>query len=193
MGQSVDVLQLTLPHGQCVPFIHLQLAQIFLISLPVPVDLVAPKLNTTFGQSAVAATLVSVPETAVDKNYLPPARKNDVRSTGQFFIMQSIAKTHAVQHASNSQLRRRVLRSDAAHQPCSTFLRQSVHGVKFYRHAQQAGLRFVRCTAECGRPRCGPFALCNWLDNRLRRCQTARPSTTAVVVMGLAESFRTRN
>ena len=69
-----------------------------------------------------------MPEAAVDKKYLPPARKNQVRLTRQIGAMQSVPEAHTVNHAAHRHFGPGVLAANAAHDGGALGGGESVHG-----------------------------------------------------------------
>jgi hypothetical protein len=68
-----------------------------------------------------------MPKAAVNKNYLPLRRKDEIRFAGQFRPVKTIPISQTVYEMTDPQLWLRVLRADEAHLGAAFFRRQIVH------------------------------------------------------------------
>jgi hypothetical protein len=66
-------------------------AKMLLVALIVSGNLPRPVFSVALGHANASGTIVSMPETAMDKNSLAPSYECDVRLTGKFFSMEPVA------------------------------------------------------------------------------------------------------
>lgn len=102
-----------LPHHGDAPSRGIQCCDRFDIPSLVADQFVFPESGPGAGQAKVSATIVVVPEAAVNEYAGVPSRQNQIRSAGKFPDVQSIAKTRLPQALAHAHLRQRVLVPDA--------------------------------------------------------------------------------
>lgn len=64
-----------------------------------------PEVSVGLGDRVILATLVAVPEAAVNKNDGAVLGKDDVRGTGQMFVVDTVAETQAPEGFAQEELR----------------------------------------------------------------------------------------
>jgi len=72
-------------------------------------------------------TVMSVPETTVDKDDAPPSRKDEVGRTGHAFCVQPKTESKLVDHRADKLLRGGVPSTDPSHDAASLFWRNAIH------------------------------------------------------------------
>ena len=85
-----------------------------LLAPEIPLDFGSPESHVRFRQFRLAA-IVTVPEAAMNKNCRAPGPKYDVRTTGQFFSMQSKPITHPMELLTYKHFRCGVFPTNTAH------------------------------------------------------------------------------
>ena len=96
---------MALPYRDAVPS-HFGKPFLFLsVTLAVAFYLSMPEVGVGLGQSVVLATLMSMPEAAVDKHHCAILAHYNVGTTGQAGMVQPIAKSSAEQVVPHYQLR----------------------------------------------------------------------------------------
>ena len=109
------LFQFTLPDDDDIPALGFQLAPDLLVSLLVSSHLSRPKLSIGLGDSVVLAVLVAVPKAAVDEDDSAVLGKDDIRSSWQPFIVNSIPKTITPEDMTQLKFRAGVLGSVMRH------------------------------------------------------------------------------
>jgi hypothetical protein len=90
-------------------------------------ELRLPIINLTLGHCRFAALRVAVPKAAMDEDYLPPARENEVRSSGKIGSVQPEAVAEGVGRVTHALFGRRILWFDGSHQGAAGLWRQTIH------------------------------------------------------------------
>ncbi len=75
--------ELTLPNGDAVPSESGELLEGLCVAVFVSVDFAGPEIGVGFGDTVGTATIVSVPETAVDEDAGGVSAEHDVRMSGK--------------------------------------------------------------------------------------------------------------
>lgn len=102
-----------------------------LVAFGVAIEFCQPPFTAVCGGCAVFATLVAMPEAAMNKNHGFVFRQNDIGTAGQFPVMQPEAIAHAVQERPDNHLRLGILTGDAAHVPASAGRCQQIFADSF--------------------------------------------------------------
>ncbi len=95
----------------------LRLVEIALISRNVRRKLFIPELWARCRNGCVPASLMSVPEAAMDEDHGFPARQDNIRAPGQFSIMKPVSQAERMQRLAQGDLRPGVGALDACHHP----------------------------------------------------------------------------
>lgn len=99
------------------------------VARDVSVELALPELNPALRRVREPAAVVTVPETAVNEDHLPPARHSDVRAAWKSFPVKAVADTKSPKRAADGDLRGGVLSPDRGHVGASALSADSVgHG-----------------------------------------------------------------
>ena len=94
-----------LPNDDYHPSFCLQFSPNLLVTLLVPGNFGRPEIGVGFWHRIVPASLVAMPEAAVNEDYSPVLGKNDVWRTGETFVIYPIAEAQAPESVSQAQLR----------------------------------------------------------------------------------------
>lgn len=89
-----------------------------------------------------------MPEAAMDKNDLPPRRKDQIGCAGQSFVMQDIAVAQSVQEPANSHFRCSVHRPDSGHELVPILFGELVH-IGEHSYVLDANQLRVQCPISC--------------------------------------------
>ena len=108
--------RLAFPDDQHVPTEIAKRRHLSSIAGDVLLELLLPEGSAGLRIGRPATALVSVPETAVDEDRLPPGRETDVGGAGKVPAMQAVAESESVKQPPNDHLRLGVLRPDTRHE-----------------------------------------------------------------------------
>lgn len=93
------------PNDDYHPSFCLQFSPNLLVTLLVPGNFGRPEIGVGFWHRIVPASLVAMPEAAVNEDHSPVLGKNDVWRTGETFVIYPIAEPQAPESVSQAQLR----------------------------------------------------------------------------------------
>jgi hypothetical protein len=96
------------------------------VSNTIALELRDPKIVARLGNPTAGTTLVTVPETAMYKDYLLSTPESQVRRPGQGPDMQSITVSHGVNEPANEHFSLGILGPDKAHPLAALFRRERV-------------------------------------------------------------------
>ena len=116
----------TLPDGYAVPAHFGKAVLLFLVTLTVTVDFIAPKLMVVFWKVSVRA-VVPVPETAVYEDAGAVFAQHDVRMTGQAGMVESVTEAARKEIFAHNDFRPRVLRADGGHYLAALIFCENIH------------------------------------------------------------------
>ena len=93
----------------------MEIGQFLTVAGDVHPEFLLPEGSSYLRRGRSVASLVSVPETAVNENRLLATEETDVGRSGDVLSVQTIAVAEAMQHSANNQFRLGVLLADARH------------------------------------------------------------------------------
>jgi len=88
----------------------------------------------SFGDDFPVAALMHMPETAMNKNYFPMARKYDIGLAGQIPFVECIAITPLVNQRANNHFRVCICAANQRHTVGSLFFSEVIHLCKIQNH-----------------------------------------------------------
>ena len=97
--------KIALPNDDYHPSFCLQFSPNLLVTLLVPGNFGRPEIGVGFWHRIVSASLVAMPEAAVNEDYGPILGKDDVWRTRETFVIYPIAESQAPESVSQAQLR----------------------------------------------------------------------------------------
>ena len=97
--------QFALPDNDYHPSFCLQLSPNLLVTHLVTGNFGSPEIGVGFWHRIVSASLVAMPETAVNEDYGPVLGKDDVWRARETFVIYPIAESQAPESVSQAQLR----------------------------------------------------------------------------------------
>jgi len=146
--QTALVFDLAFPYHQRAPALLSYRRKLFGVSRRIACELGTPEGAVGFRDTGSPASLVPVPEAAVNENCFSPTRKSDVGFTGQLAEMEPKAVTQSVCDLTYPYLRLRVAAADGTHVGASPFFRYFVsHSANFLR-SQPSTARCSSCPAR---------------------------------------------
>lgn len=98
-------LELAFPNDYDGPAFGFQPAPDVLVPFLVPGDFGCPEVGVGFGDRVELAGFVTVPEAAVDEDYCPVLRKDNVWGAGEALVVHSVAETLLPESMAQPQLR----------------------------------------------------------------------------------------
>lgn len=114
--QRVRVPGFALPENENCPPVPLEQIHVVDIPLDVPVEFPVPEFAVGSGSSA-PWTIVLMPETTVDENYLLMSGKYNIRCSRKIPAVQSKSESESMRDFTHSNFRHCVAASYATHQP----------------------------------------------------------------------------
>jgi hypothetical protein len=120
-------VQSTLPDDQAAPAEFFQSCDGLFVTLPVAVYFCRPELCAGCGDACPSASLVAVPETAVDKDDAFTARQNYIRLARQVFHMEAETAAHGVQQGAHRFFGFCIPSFDAGHIAAAFFRADGIH------------------------------------------------------------------
>jgi len=127
LSKQAQVFHLTFPHNDYIPTLSMQFLLIFFISFDCASELWKPVLLSTGWRRCMRTALMSMPETAVYKNYCTVLWKNNVRFSRQITPMQAESETKFMEKRTNFPFRRRIGRTHSTHDIASLFWWERIH------------------------------------------------------------------
>ena len=123
-------LNFAFPQDEHVPAGFRKVGQVFRFARSVPFQLRNPVIAVGLGKARGLAGGVGVlvPETAVNENHLPTARKHEVGAARQVMPVQTVPVAHSVDQAADSELGLRVLAANCPLYPAANLWRLLMHG-----------------------------------------------------------------
>lgn len=106
---------LAFPNGDDIPFDGFKSLDVQEVSFLVMSDFVGPELRVGFWDGVELASLVAVPEAAVDENGGAVSRQDDVGRSGEGADILAEAESAMEQFPADHNFRARVLRPDVRH------------------------------------------------------------------------------
>jgi hypothetical protein len=103
-----------LPNGQNIPTLGFKLISHPTIAFFVFPDLFFPKVEVG-GRQSTPNAIMPVPKTSMNENSLALSRENQIRFAGQFFPVEPVAVSQAIDDLPNDQLRLGVLGTNRRH------------------------------------------------------------------------------
>jgi hypothetical protein len=98
----------------------------------IPAEFLQPELASIRWCRAIPATVVPMPEAAVDEDHGFVFRENNIRLSWKVLHMQTEPIPHPMQEAAHDEFRARVLATNPAHVPGTPFFAQPIaHGGHF--------------------------------------------------------------
>ena len=126
--QRVRAPGFAFPENECCPSVSLEQIHVVDIPLDVTVEFPVPEFAVGSG-SSTPWTIVLMPETTVDENYLLVSGKYKVRCSRKIPAVQSKSKSESMRDFSDTDFRRCVAESYAPHQPTPLSRREVVRHV----------------------------------------------------------------
>ena len=126
--QHVRALGFAFPENECCPSVSLEQIHVVDVPLDIPVEFPVPEFAVGTG-SSTPWTIVLVPEATVNENYLLVFRKYKIWCSRKIPTVQSKSESEAMHDFTDSNFRRRVAASYAAHQSTSLERRKVVRHV----------------------------------------------------------------
>lgn len=114
--------QIALPDNDDVSIFLFKFGASFCIALNITADFAAPKFFIGFWQTEILAVFVTVPKTAVNKYDGAQICENEVWTTWQFAVVQTIAVPCAMKEATHKHFGLGVFASDCRHVLTAFFL-----------------------------------------------------------------------
>lgn len=108
-------LDVALPYAYHFPSGKTEINTVGIVAGYVHDYLVPPEVNVGFRQAIILATLVAMPETTVDKNNRLVFLQHNIRRSGQFTVVDTIAQTSGEKILPHNHLRLGVLSLDSRH------------------------------------------------------------------------------
>ena len=127
-SESESMRDFAFPDYESCPSVSLEQIDVVEIPLDVPVEFPIPEL-TVGTWSSTPRTIVLMPETTVDENYLLVLGKYKIRGSRKIPAVQSKSESESMRDFANSNLRRCVATSYATHQPAPLDRRKVVRHV----------------------------------------------------------------
>ena len=104
-----------------------QFSMLLPVTRHIPLELRRPELHVGLRHCGYFATLVTMPEAAVNEDDRVPLGQHDVWMSGQFGGMEAVAESQGMQMAAHKHLRLRVLRPNPAHRVAALLWGYFVH------------------------------------------------------------------
>lgn len=121
------MLQCTLPDNGHSPVKSLEGIHVSSVALDVSLELLPPEVAIRSRHGRESATVMSMPETAMDEYHSPVLREHDVRGARKFPDMESIPESSREKNGAESPFRPSVLSSDARHHAAALWSRWYTH------------------------------------------------------------------
>lgn len=121
------LIQLTLPDGYHIPALHGKSLKIRKVASTIARNLLFPECRVALWNHIIAATFMTVPETAVHKDHGTVLRKHNVRVPRIALVILAESETLREQIASHKHLWLGILSSNAAHCEMSLLCCNAVH------------------------------------------------------------------
>lgn len=109
--------QAAFPEQNHPPSGFLQAGNCFPVAPHVAGEFCLPEFDIAGRCRGILAALMSMPVAPVNEHYRSVSRKNEIRSTGQFFVMQPITQSLTMQKASDQHFGPGILAANAGHHP----------------------------------------------------------------------------
>lgn len=121
------MLQCALPDNGHPPVESLERIHVSSVALDVSLEFLPPEVFIRSRRGRVSATIMPMPETAMDEYHGPVLREHDVRGARKFPDMESIPESSGEKNGAESPLRPSVLSSDARHHAAALRSRWYTH------------------------------------------------------------------
>lgn len=123
------MLQSTFPDNSHAPAKSVEHFCMTSVAVDIPLEFLPPELLVGSGSGCVAATFMSVPETAVDEYHRPVFREHKVRGTGQRSHMKSISKPSGEKKGTKRSFWPSVLPANTRHHAAALRSGHDAHGL----------------------------------------------------------------